>query len=108
MSITDTPPQPDEDGGINDLPKAGPAHITRDEFDTLCKVVARTHRSVSRIEKVIIGENPLKPDPTSIAMRVDDHERIVKQTRRLAWGAVTGTLALIGHKAWASLTGSHP
>lgn len=93
-----TPDQP-EDGGINDLPAGGHhAPITRGEFNQLAGIVGSTAKSVRRIEKAVIGDNPMKPDPTSLAMRVEDHEKAIGHAKWLARGAVGGVIGIILHR----------
>ncbi len=107
MGVYETPPQPDESGGINDLPREDGGPVSRSEFQALTRVTIDTARAVRRIEKAVIGDNPMKPDPSSLAMRVDDHEKAIKLAKFLSVTAFVGMVGLIGRQVWALITTGH-
>lgn len=71
--------------------------VTRGEFRTLTS-------SVKRIEKALIGTNPIAPDPESVVMRVNEHHKVIATTRQVAHAGLVGALGLLGIKLWEWLT----
>lgn len=77
-----------------------PEQIHRWEFDAL-------REDVKAIKFAVIGRHPMRPDPESLSMRVDEHEKAIKTARWLSGAAILGMLGMLGKMAWAAIVTGH-